>query len=222
MAASLTVQSGVVGLLLLIPLLHPEGPLLRLDVPPVIYRANVMVEPVRTVVSQPVASRTHSVFTAILQAPRSVPGTIATIHDAPELGVPLSGSAAMPGAVMSDIFSPTLPAERMHPVAAVKIPPPPTAPLRVSTSVQSALLKFGPKPLYPPLAKAARVQGSVRLTAVIGADGAIRDLRIISGPPLLVKAALDAVSTWRYQPTLLNGIPVEVITEVDVNFTLSQ
>ncbi len=94
--------------------------------------------------------------------------------------------------------------------------------LRVSTSVQAALLIFGPKPVYPPLAKAVRVHGTVRLQAVIGLDGNIRDLRLTSGPPLLVKAALDAVQQWRYRPTVLNGSPVEVATEVDVNFTLTQ
>jgi protein TonB len=94
--------------------------------------------------------------------------------------------------------------------------------LRVSTSVQAALLIFGPKPVYPPLAKAARVHGTVRLQAVIGVDGHIRNLCLTSGPPLLVKAALDAVQQWRYRPTVLNGSPVDVATEVDVNFTLTQ
>jgi len=104
----------------------------------------------------------------------------------------------------------------------VETPPPPTAPLRVSTSVQAALLIFGPKPAYPPLAKAARVQGTVRLQAIIGTDGNIRNLRLMSGPPLLVKSALDAVQRWRYRATVLNGTPVEVSTEVEVNFTLTQ
>ena len=66
------------------------------------------------------------------------------------------------------------------------------------------------------------MQGTVRITAIIGTDGTIRNLQLINGPPLLVKAALDAVKQWRYQATMLNGSPVEVITEIDVNFTLSQ
>jgi protein TonB len=94
--------------------------------------------------------------------------------------------------------------------------------MHVSTGVQSARLLFGPKPQYPQLAKAARVQGTVRITAVIASDGAIKNLQVINGPPLLIRAALDAVRQWRYQPTLLNGGAVEVITEIDVNFTLSQ
>lgn len=81
---------------------------------------------------------------------------------------------------------------------------------------------FHPNPEYPPLAKMARIQGSVRLEAVISKDGTIQDLKVLGGHPLLVKSALDAVSRWRYQPTLLNGEPVEVVTEIDVNFTLSE
>jgi protein TonB len=62
----------------------------------------------------------------------------------------------------------------------------------------------------------------VRLTAIIGRDGAIRNLQVMSGHPLLTPAALEAVKQWRYQPTLLNDEPVEVITQIEVNFTLSR
>jgi periplasmic protein TonB len=90
----------------------------------------------------------------------------------------------------------------------------------VGGGVQSAKLIFGPKPLYPPIARAARTQGTVRIQAVIARDGSIQHLQVVSGPPLLIAVALEAVQRWRYQPTLLNGQPVEVITEIDVNFTL--
>jgi protein TonB len=66
------------------------------------------------------------------------------------------------------------------------------------------------------------VQGTVHLQAIIGVDGNVRNLAVLSGPPLLIKSALEAVSRWRYQPTLLAGAPVEVTTLIDVNFTLSQ
>jgi protein TonB len=88
--------------------------------------------------------------------------------------------------------------------------------------VQSAKLVRQPRPNYPPLAKQARISGVVKLSAVIGKDGTIRELQTISGHPLLVPAALEAVKQWVYQPTLLNGEPVEVQTQIDVNFTLSQ
>lgn len=98
-----------------------------------------------------------------------------------------------------------------------------TAPMRIRVGglVESAKLISQPKPDYPPLARTARVQGVVRLDAIIGKDGTIEDLKVISGHPLLVKAALDAVQHWQYQPTFLNGEPVEVATEIDVNFSLA-
>jgi protein TonB len=114
-------------------------------------------------------------------------------------------------------------------VAVAPPPPPPppkpkapTAPIRVGGNVQQANLIKQPKPVYPPLAKAARIQGTVKFTAKISKDGTIQELTLLSGPPLLVAAAQQAVSQWQYKPTLLNGDPVEVITTIDVNFTLSQ
>jgi protein TonB len=87
--------------------------------------------------------------------------------------------------------------------------------------VQSAKLINQPKPSYPPLARQARIQGVVRFNAVIGKDGSIQNLTLVSGHPLLVPSATEAVRQWKYQPTLLNGEPVEVVTQIDVNFTLS-
>lgn len=75
--------------------------------------------------------------------------------------------------------------------------------------------------MYPPLAKQARIQGVVVLEAVIGKDGKIQNLRVITGHPLLIKAAQDAVSQWEYKPTMLNGEPVEVVTTVTVNFAFA-
>jgi protein TonB len=77
------------------------------------------------------------------------------------------------------------------------------------------------QPTYPPAARAARIQGPVVIKAVISRDGAIENLKVISGHPFLVKAALDAVSQWRYRPYILNGEAVEVETQVTVNFILS-
>jgi len=77
------------------------------------------------------------------------------------------------------------------------------------------------QPKYPPLAVQARIGGTVHLRAIIGRDGKVRDLTLVSGQPLLVPSAIDAVKQWVYKPTYLNGVPVEVVTEVDVNFRLS-
>ena len=105
------------------------------------------------------------------------------------------------------------------------LPPPPTPPapqkpLRMAPSIVAAKLITQPKPVYPPLAIQTRTQGTVRLEAIIGKDGAIQNLTVLSGHPLLIPAAIEAVRQWRYQPTLLNNVPVEVETTVDVNFIL--
>ena len=77
------------------------------------------------------------------------------------------------------------------------------------------------QPLYPPLARQARIQGQVVIRAVISRNGMIENLQVLSGHPMLVQAAIDAVKQWRYRPYFLNGEPVEVETQVTVNFLLS-
>ena len=104
-------------------------------------------------------------------------------------------------------------------------PPPkprPTGPIRVGGNVQAARIVNRVQPVYPPLARQTRISGTVRLHAIISKDGTIQQLEVMSGHPLLQQAALDAVRQWRYQPTLLNGEPVEVDTTIDVIFSLNQ
>lgn len=93
--------------------------------------------------------------------------------------------------------------------------------VRVSQGVSEGLLVHQVKPNYPPLARQARIQGSVVLQAVIGKDGSIQNLRLVSGHPMLAPSAIDAVKQWKYRPYFLNGEPVEVDTQITVNFTLS-
>ena len=94
--------------------------------------------------------------------------------------------------------------------------------LRVPGSQQSERLVFKPEPVYPPLAKQARIQGTVRFTAIIGTDGRVKNVQLVSGHPLLVESARDAVVQYVYRPSeSANGQPVEVVTQIDVNFTLS-
>jgi len=93
--------------------------------------------------------------------------------------------------------------------------------VRISQGVTKGLLVHREEPTYPPLARAARVQGEVVLSAVIGTNGEIQNLQLVSGHPMLVPAALAAVRQWRYKPYLLNGAPVEVETTITVIFTLS-
>src|SRR5205814_391641 len=87
-------------------------------------------------------------------------------------------------------------------------------PLRIGGNMQAAKIIQQPRPVYPADAKAARIQGVVKLMAVIAADGTVKRLEVLSGHPLLVAAALEAVRNWVYQTTLLNGEPVEVQTQI--------
>jgi protein TonB len=172
-----------------------------------------------------------------LMAPKQVPKQIAEIKE-DELppaatgavgvvgGVPGGVAGGTPGGVLGGIISsgnvnPTLPPPPPPPVEKKKDPGPPKR-ITIGGNVQQAKLVRQPKPVYPPLAKQARISGVVHLAAVISANGTIQDLKVISGHPLLIPAALEAVKQWVYQPTLLNGEPVEVQTQIDVNFTLSQ
>jgi periplasmic protein TonB len=93
--------------------------------------------------------------------------------------------------------------------------------IRISQGVTKGLLIHRVEPVYPALAKAARVQGEVVLTAIISTSGQIENLQLVSGHPMLVQGAIDAVRQWRYKPYLLNGSPVEVETTITVIFSLS-
>src|SRR5271167_3954388 len=93
--------------------------------------------------------------------------------------------------------------------------------VRVSQGVSQGLLIRQVKPVYPALARSARIQGTVVLQAVISKDGSIENLHLVSGHPMLAPAAIDAVKQWKYKPYFLNGEPVEVETTINVNFTLA-
>jgi protein TonB len=96
------------------------------------------------------------------------------------------------------------------------------APVRIGGGVSEANLIHRVQPPYPPLAVSTRVEGTVEFTATISKEGTIENLQLVRGHPLLVNAAREAILQWRYRPTLLNGEPVEVITDITVKFTLGQ
>ncbi len=106
------------------------------------------------------------------------------------------------------------------PVAPVEAPVP-TRPVPVSTGVMQGLLLTSVRPTYPRLAQAARIQGAVVLLATISREGLVENIRVVSGHPMLVSAAMDAVRQWRYRAYLLNGKPIEVETQITVNFMIS-
>lgn len=158
----------------------------------------------------------------VLIQPTRIPPTVGTI-DEPELPPePITGDGLIGLGSASDLFNaaPDLP----KPVSSPPAPVRPTVPQRVpvTSTMQAARLVSRVQPVYPPPARQARIEGSVVLHAVIGKDGGVSELQVLSGHPLLVNAALDAVRQWRYSPTLLSGQAVEVETTITVTFVLSQ
>ena len=104
----------------------------------------------------------------------------------------------------------------------VQSPAAPKRPLSVSAGVMAALLVHRVQPEYPRMAQVMGLSGTVELQARIGTDGTVQELEVISGNPILARAAIEAVQQWRYQPTQLDGQPVEVETHITVTFTMEQ
>jgi protein TonB len=172
-----------------------------------------------------------------LVAPKAVPKQITEIKE-DEAPPPSAGGigvvGGVPGGVAGGVTGGVLGSILDSAPRAVAVLPPPPPPkkeapkevaptrIRVGGSVQQAKMVRRVAPVYPPLAKQARIQGTVILDAIIAKDGTIQNLTVKSGHALLIQAALDAVKQWIYQPTLLNTEPVEVSTEIEVHFTLSQ
>ncbi len=222
----------LVGTLLLIPLLHPEILYPKIDTPIFVHLQTVKPVAQPTTRAAVTAGRTSAPRAFIAPPSRNIPDSPKQIIDT-DMAAPayaFAPAGAPPGTGQgADVFSnliqtglPGAPVKEPKREPAVVKPPAPAGPIQVSSGVQSAKLIFGPKPAYPQLARTARVQGTVKIQAIIAADGSIGNLKTMSGPPLLIAAALDAVSRWRYQATLLNGKAVEVITEIDVIFSLGQ
>lgn len=218
---SVLLQTCVLALLVLLPLVYTQAlpsaqlrGILTAPAPPV--KTPVVTKIERTTVTRP--------FSAALVAPIVIPKRI---NDVQELAAP--AEVAVPGGTADANSTADTVIRRVigsipGPAPSPVLPITKTAnhPLRVATGVAEANLIRKVMPVYPPLAKSARVQGTVEFTAVISKEGTIENLQLVRGHPLLVQAAKDAVLQWRYRPTLLNGQPVEVMTDIIVNFTLSQ
>jgi periplasmic protein TonB len=132
-------------------------------------------------------------------------------------GVPGGVVGGVPGGVLSGVLNGTGTVP-----ALAKAPAPPPKRIRVPAHVAEANLVHDVAPEYPPEAGRARIEGTVVLLAVIGKDGTVRDVRVENGLPVLAHAAIEAVKQWRYRPYLLNGEPVEVDSQITINFTLSR
>ncbi len=221
---SFILQCVLIGIMVLIPLIYtealPKQQLMTFLVapppppPPPPPPAAIPVKVVKVIQTDIVNGQ--------LRTPTKIPEKIAMIKEEaapPPMttggvigGVPGGVPGGSMGGVIGGIIGST-------PVAVPRVAMP--SRVRVSAGVQQGNLINQVKPIYPAIAKSARISGAVVLQAEISKQGTIENLRVISGHPMLVQNALDAVRQWRYKPYLLNGEPVPVETTITVNFTLS-
>ena len=229
--AAASIQVGLVGVVMLIPLISPDS--LQM----LVKQATISMQPLRE--APPVQASTSSnhaqpqgpvISTTTREAKRfTAPGPrinpVAPIIDSSlDMGAPVLNT----GPIGTGQFVPNGNATT---IGSIDLRPPPepkqvtkdvaTGPVRIGGTVLEAKIIKRAIPIYPPLAKQARISGVVRLEGVIAKDGTIQKLRVLAGHPLLVTSALDAVRQWVYAPTQLNGQAVEVIAPIDVNFILN-
>jgi len=218
---SVVVQTLILLVLILIPLIYTQAlpkamlsTLLIAPPPPPPPPPPPQAAPVKVI--KPVA---RLLTQGKLMAPRAIPKDVAVFKEAELPPEPPAGSGVIGGLGGGDILGGLGGGSS----AGAPPPPPPKATqtrIKLGGQVQAAKIVAQPQPLYPALARQARIQGNVVLHAIIDKDGRVGQLEVVSGHPLLVQSALDAVKQWRYQPTQLNGDPVEVDTTITVSFVL--
>ena len=218
---SFAVQATVTAILLLIPLIRPIAlPFLKPLATPVMLA--LPPGPPPTTQSHAIEHPAESNLSqGVLIMPRTIPRHIKDIQE--ESGPP---QEALLGPYVFGSTGAGDPNGIIHALgkssSAIPVPAPPAVahPPRVSHMMEGNLTRRV-QPTYPPLARSARIQGQVVLAAIISKEGRIENLRVLAGHPMLVRAALEAVSQWRYRPYILNSEPVEVETQITVNFSLS-
>jgi protein TonB len=215
--ASFTMQALAMSLLLLIPLLTIQGPPRLAWFDP-----HLLAPPPAPPAPAPVVAHTGirgaNIDGVHLFEPSSIPPTIPQIDDRGVQPAPDVRGVGVQGGTGRNEFGI---AQSLGDGSAIAPPPPPapSRPLQVSHWAEGNLI-YRVKPNYPPLARQARIQGTVELRAIISKMGTIENLNVVSGHALLVTSAVEAVKQWRYRPYLLNGEPIEVETEITVNFIL--
>lgn len=208
---SALIQVIILGILILIPLIYTEAldprlAAMSLVAPP----PPPPPPPPPAIVKTVKAPRVVQISKMV--APTVIPKSVTIVKD--EAPVIYSNSGAGvdggTGSVLGGILGNVAPP-----------PPKPAAPqrIRVGGQVESGAILNRTQPEYPAIAKVAHISGTVVLHAIIAKDGTIQELEFVSGPPMLVKSAMDAVKQWRYKPYLLNGDPVEVETTINVDFS---
>ena len=217
---STIIQAALLGILILIPLIYtealPKGMLTTFIVPP-----PPPPPPPPPAIQRIVKPVVHIIKNGQMMAPTVIPKKIEMIKEdptPPDVGVSNGVVGGVAGGSAGGVLGGIIGGVGGGPPP----PPPPKAkgPVRIGGNVIAANLLRQVTPIYPPIAKTAHISGTVVLHAIISKDGTIEQLEYISGPPLLMKNAMDAVRQWRYRPTMLNGEPVEVDTTVSVVFTL--
>jgi periplasmic protein TonB len=218
---SMIFQVAFLAVLILIPLIYTEAL-------PKTMMATLLVAPPPPPPPPPppiaqvvhVKPQVHLMDAGKLVTPKVIPKDIKIIkEDAPDMSGMQGGvTGGVAGGQMGGVIGGVIGG-----VGAAPPPPKPTQQrIRQGGQVQAAKLVNKVQPMYPPLARQTRISGTVRLHAIIAKNGSVEQLEVISGHPLLVQAALDAVRQWKYQPTTLNGDNVEVDTTIDVIFSLNQ
>jgi periplasmic protein TonB len=218
---SMVFQVAFLAVLILIPLIYTEAL-------PKTMMATLLVAPPPPPPPPPppvaqivhVKPQVHLMDAGKLVTPKVIPKEIKIIkEDAPDV-------SGMQGGVVGGVSGGQMGGVIGGVIGGVGAAPPPPKPaqqrIRQGGQVQAAKLTNKVQPMYPPLARQTRISGTVRLHAIIAKNGSVEQLEVISGHPLLVQAALDAVRQWKYQPTTLNGENVEVDTTIDVIFSLNQ
>ena len=226
---SFIVNCLAICMMLLVPLMFteelPKGKLLTMLIapPPPPPPPPPAAEAVRKIVKQ---IQTDMLNTGQLRTPTRIPQKVQLIkeEEAPPPMAATSGvvggvPGGIPGGQLGGVIGGIVNATSN--LAVPKFAPVVPQRVRISQGVTKGLLIRRVEPSYPTLARAARVQGEVILSAVISVNGEIENLQLVSGHPMLVPAALTAVKQWRYKPYLLNGQPTEVETTITVIFTLS-
>jgi protein TonB len=214
-AASVGLQVAVAAVVMVLPLLHPEALPFRYEAPRVLV-PRMPKPPVPVEVQRDSAASSASVAlpgaAPSAAMPSLLPGLHPVVGDAPELAS-IRGGMGMPDGLLSGIESGDGPRVSVAPAKA------PAGLVRIS-SLSPGMLVAAIRPVYPVIAKAAHVEGTVVVEALISRTGTIESLRVVSGPEILRRAALDAIREARYQPYRLNGEPTAVDTTITVNFRL--
>jgi len=218
---SFGLQALAVAVLLVLPLLRPAGlPLFHSLSTPVSLGQPPGEPPAASTRAGASTAPRSSALDLTLRTPTRIPNGVSTTSDEGPPQITGLGSSTTGDNAGDPRGIPNLLSSGSRPVLPVAAPPARIPPVRISHISEGDLIRKI-LPSCPPLARAARIQGQVVLQALISREGAIENLRVLAGHPMLVPAAIEAVRQWRYRPYVLNNEPVEVETQITVNFSLA-